>query len=315
MPQLLSAPTREVRSRIFDSARWASYRPRADDIIIGTYSKCGTTWTQRIVAMLVMKSAAPAPIWDLSPWPDMRLFGPIEETMARAEAMSHRRFFKTHLPYDSVPIYQGVKVIHVARDGRDAALSLHNHMAHFTEQARGMANGVSLGDPKFADTLPPTPEDPADFFHEWLVDGGGMGDPGASFWEMERSYWAVRREPHVLMVHYSDLKADREGEMRRIAAFLDIDIPESLWPRLVEAAGFDAMRKEGAALIPQASMLWEEGANTFLNRGVVGGWKAVFRPLDLAAYEASIAREFTPALGAWVTCGRLGTQDPRTAAD
>ena len=156
MPKLVRGPVHEVRSRVFDSARWGHYRPRADDIIIATYSKCGTTWMQRIVCMLVFKSADPRPVWDLSPWPDMRLFGPIEDTLAKAEAMTHRRFFKSHLPYDALPVYEGVKFIHVARDGRDAAMSLHNHFASFTPAAVQMINEVSLGDPKFGTTYPPT---------------------------------------------------------------------------------------------------------------------------------------------------------------
>jgi hypothetical protein len=87
--------------RAYSTARWDGYQPRNDDIIIATYSKCGTTWMQRIVGMLLFQSAAPTSIWDLSPWPDMRLFGPIEAELAKAEAQSHRRFFKTHLPLDA----------------------------------------------------------------------------------------------------------------------------------------------------------------------------------------------------------------------
>jgi aryl sulfotransferase len=315
MPELVRAPTREVRSRVFDSARWAGYQPRADDIIIGTYSKCGTTWMQRIVSMLVLKSAEPHAIWDLSPWPDMRFFGPIEETLAHAEAMTHRRFFKTHLPIDAVPLYRGVKVIHVARDGRDAALSLHNHLTHFTDAAIGMANQISLADPKFGDPWPTPAADPADFFDSWIEDGGAQGDPATGFWETERAYWAARREPDVLLVHYADLKADRAGEMRRVADFLDIDIPEALWPELVDAAGFEAMRQSGAELIPAAAQLWDDGASRFLHKGSNGRWRDLYRPADLAAYEARVASEFSPALAAWVASGRLATDDPRLAPD
>ena len=94
-------PLRNVGNRVFDSARLQDYRPRNDDIVIATYSKCGTTWMQPIVSMLMFGSADPKPIWDLSPWPDMRLFGPIEATFAAAEAQTHRRFFKSHMPYDA----------------------------------------------------------------------------------------------------------------------------------------------------------------------------------------------------------------------
>ena len=34
MPALVRPALREVRSRLFDSARWAGYRPRGDDIIM-----------------------------------------------------------------------------------------------------------------------------------------------------------------------------------------------------------------------------------------------------------------------------------------
>ena len=121
MPELVRSPLREVRSRVFDSAPWADYQPRENDIVIATYPKCGTTWTQRIVSMLLAGSAAPAPAW--GPWPDFRLGPPPEVAQAEAEALTGRRYFKSHLPYDALPVYKGVKFIHTARDGRDSAMA------------------------------------------------------------------------------------------------------------------------------------------------------------------------------------------------
>ena len=306
MPQLVRGPEIEVRSRVFDSARWEGYRPRPDDIVIATYSKCGTTWMQRIVAMLVMQNAEPRPVWDLSPWPDMRIFGPIEEVLAGAEAMTHRRFFKSHLPLDALPVYEGCKFIHVARDGRDAAMTLHNHLANFTAVAGEMLDAVSLADPKFGDRYPRPADDPAAFFHAWLEDGGDQGDPGVSFWHTERSFWAARNDPQVLLVHYADLKADREGEMRRVADFLEIEIAEELWPSLVEAAGFDAMKRDAEKLVPMAEVMWEGGARRFLHKGTNGRWRDVFAPEDLKVYAAKVEREFSPDLAHWLEHGRLG---------
>jgi aryl sulfotransferase len=219
MPELLRAASRAVRSRTLDSVRWQEYRPRPDDIIIGTYSKCGTTWVQRIVSMLVFKSAAPRPINEDSPWLDGRTRD-IEATLARIEAQTHRRFLKTHLPFDALPVYEGVKFIHIGRDGRDAAMSLHNHMANFSADAIRRLNEVSRADEKFGDDYLPIPESPAEFFADWVADGSGQGDEGASFFNVENTYWAARNETNMLLVHYSDLKADRIGEMRRIAARL-----------------------------------------------------------------------------------------------
>ena len=301
-------PLREVRNRVFDSARWKDYRPRNDDIIIATYSKCGTTWMQRIVSMLVFGSAEPKPIWDLSPWPDMRLFGPIEATLAAAEAQTHRRFFKSHMPYDALPVAEGVKFIHVARDGRDAAFSLHNHLSNFRPETVERLTGISLEDPKFGDPYPVTAKDPARFFHEWVADleYDGQGDEGASFFHVENSFWAAKDDPNVLLVHYADLKRDRAGEMRRIADFLDIAIPEALWPSLVEAASFEAMKSQGEELIPAAQLLWEGGSDRFFNKGVNGRWQDVASPDDLALYDRKVKALFAPALAHWVEHGRLG---------
>ncbi len=314
MPKLVRAPVRKVRSRVFDSARWQGYRARPDDIVIATYSKCGTTWMQRIVCMLVFKSAERRSVWDVSPWPDMRLFGPIEETLERAEAMTHRRFFKSHLPYDALPVYEGVKFIHVARDGRDAAMSLYNHFARFTPAAWQMLNGVSLGDPKFATPYPPTSHDPAAYFHDWIADGGAQGDPGASFFDVENSYWSARHDANMLLVHYNDLKMDRAGEMRRIADFLGIEIPPSEWPALVEAASFEAMKSHADELIPAAQIMWEGGGDGFLHKGTNGRWRDVVAKADLDLYDAKIKTAFSAPLARWLENGRLTAGDPKQTA-
>ena len=243
----------------------------------------------------------------------MRLFEPVEDTLAKAEAMTHRRFFKSHLPYDALPAYEGVKFIHVARDGRDAAMSLHNHLANFTPAAVQMINAVSLGDPKFGTTYPPASEDPAGFFHVWVGDGGDQGDPHASFFHVEKSYWSARHDANMLLVHYNDLKQDRAGELRRIAQFLDIEIPGLVWPALVEAAGFEAMKSQADELMPMAQQMWEGGANRFLHKGTNGRWRDVVAKEDLDLYDAKVKAEFSPALARWIENGRLIAGDPKVS--
>jgi aryl sulfotransferase len=306
MPELVRAASRAVRSRFLDSTRWQGYSPRPDDIIIGTYSKCGTTWVQRIVSMLVFKSPAPRPIVDESPWPDRRT-GDLETILERIKAQAHRRYLKTHLPFDALPVYEGVKFIHVGRDGRDAAMSFHNHLTHFSVEAIRRLNEVSRGDQKFGDDWLPVPESAARFFAEWIDDdGGAMGDEGTSFFNVENAYWAARNEPNMLLVHYNDLKADRDSEMRRIADFLNIDIPATLWPEIVAAAGFDAMKAQGETLLPNADRTFIGGAARFLHKGTNGRWQGIVSSADLARYDAMLETHFTPALADWVSNGRAG---------
>jgi aryl sulfotransferase len=313
MGTLARPALREVRSRIFDSARWAGYRPRSDDIIVATFPKCGTTWTQRIVFMLLAGSAAPAPM--AVPWFDFRLRGPVEPILQEAEAVVGRRQLKSHLPYDALPVHEGVKFIHVARDGRDAALSMHNHRLGFTPTANANMDTVSLGDPKFGDRHPVAPEDPAQWFHEWLADGGAGGDPAASYWAVERSYWSARRQANMLLVHYADLKADLAGEIARIARYLEIALPTPVIEEIAAAARFETMRAQGAALMPNAGISFVDGAKTFINKGVNGRWRGLYAKADLSDYEAKVVAEFTPSLAAWLRGGRLIAGDPALVAD
>jgi len=313
MARIVRPPLREVRTRIFDSARWAGYRARPDDIIVATFPKCGTTWTQRILFMLLAGDAAPAAI--SVPWFDFRLRGPVEPALEDADAIPGRRQLKSHLPYDALPVFAGVKFIHVARDGRDAALSMHNHLRGFTPIMNEVMDAVSLGDPKFGDRTPPTPEDPAEWFHEWMIDGGARGDPGASYWEVERSYWSARREANMLLVHYADLKADLAGEIARIARYLDIELPEPVMEEIVAAARFETMRAQGDALMPFAANSWVDGARTFINKGVNGRWREACATADVDAFEAKVAAAFTPGLAAWLKSGRLVAGEPASSAD
>ena len=306
MPNLIRGPLRDVRSRYFDSARWADYQPRNDDIIIATYPKCGTTWMQRIVGMLVFQSAAPFPVQDSSPWPDMRM-PPPGAMLDLAESQTHRRFFKTHLPYDALPVYADVKFIHVARDGRDSAMSFHNHKVNYAPGLLELVDALNIADPKFGNPLPRTSRDPARHFHDWLMgEEDHIGDPGAGFWHMENSYWAARNEPGMLLVHYNDLKKDLGGEMRRIADFLDIDISDDLLPGLVDAARFDSMKRKAAELMPTAEKIWQGGGDTFLHKGTNGRWHGVVAQEDLDLYAAKVKAEFPPDLAHWIEFGRLG---------
>src|SRR5262249_9723258 len=111
----------------------------------------------------------------------------------------------------------------------------------------------------------------------------------------------------LLLVHYDDLKIDRSSEMRRIAAFLGIEIAESLWPDLIAAAGFDAMKASGDTLLPHAQQTWNGGSSRFLNKGTSGQWQNVFSLDLLARYDEAVTRHFPCDLADWIQHGRLAT--------
>ncbi|MBV9991603.1 MAG: sulfotransferase domain-containing protein [Alphaproteobacteria bacterium] len=310
---LVSAPKSEVRSWTTDSRRWAGYRPRPGDIVIATAPKCGTTWTQQIVSLLVFRSAEPREIQIISPWIDFRL-PPVAEVMAYVEAQTHRRFLKSHLPFDALPIYDEVKYVHVARSGLDAFMSWHNHTSHYSPRAVQMQGQAGLDDEAIARPLPRPDPSPHVQFQTWMTEGPQArlldDSPASNFFAMEKSWWAERARENVLLVHYNDMKADLGTEMRRIAAFLGIEVSAPVWPELVEAANFEFMREHGAKLMPRAALSWDNGHERFINKGTNERWREALTADDVARYEARAAREFSPSLARWVAGGRRAAGDP-----
>jgi aryl sulfotransferase len=279
------------RTPVFDNRRWADFEPRRDDIFVCTPPKCGTTWTQSIVASLLWpEGKAPAPVMMLSPWIEFHLVP--EEPMHEAlRTQTHRRFMKSHTPADGIPFFPDAKYIAVGRDGRDAFMSLCNHVERFKL-------GEQLNAKALADGVPPMPlwdGDVHGFFAHWLEQ--------PLHFEHLLSYWKLRGDPRLLLVHYNDLKADLSGEMRRIAAFLGISVPERLWPGAVERCTFEGMRARDAE-IGAFDFAFEGGAKGFLFKGTNGRWRDVLTPAELDAYAKRVAETVPADAAAWIERGR-----------
>jgi aryl sulfotransferase len=324
MPELQRPPERIVESPVLDSHRWDAFQPRDGDIVIGTFPKCGTTWTQRIVDLLVFQSPDVRPFGELSPWLDSTIFNPLEQDLATLRAQTHRRFIKSHLPFDALPVWDTVKYIYVGRDGRDAELSWQNHEEGFLPEfiARSAARAMALaaehgGAP--AGPPPARPKDPRAYLLQWFdeLDAAldAPGEAAPNLFSFAATYWRERKWPNLLIVHYNDLKEDLEGEMRRISDFLGIDTPQSLMPSLAAAATFETMKKDGEALLPNVKQAFDRGADRFLNKGRSGRWREYLTREDVDRYEAIVSRATTPGLARWLQGGRRAGLDPTLSPD
>ena len=295
--------TTAYRTAWEDGRVWERFAHRPGDIVIATWPKCGTTWMQRIVSLLVFRDTSPMTLDDVAPWLDWRV-GPMDALFPTLEAQTHRRFLKTHQPADGLPMRDDVFYVHVGRDGRDACLSWHNHMAKLPKERHALYAKIGREDPDLPDTPPPL-DDPADTFHRWLTEGvwPGMDDgaPVTSFFHHAKVWWEMRDRPNVRLIHFADLKADLVGEMAGLARFLGIEIGDDELLTLAEAAGFEAMRRDGDALMAGTAV--KGGAQGFLNKGDGGRWKGDFREADLALYDEKLAA-LPGDCAAWVSGGR-----------
>ena len=150
---MTAVPRVHYRTLISDSARWDGFVFRPGDIVISTPAKCGTTWMQMICALVVFQTATFDRSLDLiSPWLDM-LTRDVVDVIGTLDAQSHRRFIKSHTPFDGLPHDDEVTYITVGRDPRDVALSCDNHMANTVVVALFGARENAVGLDDIADLI------------------------------------------------------------------------------------------------------------------------------------------------------------------
>lgn len=288
--------THELHSHHFDSTIWNDFPFRDDDIIVGTYGKSGTTWMQQMIAQMMFGGDPELAVADMSPWVDLRV-PPKEVKLPHIEAQTHRRFLKTHLPVDALVFSPRVKYVYIGRDARDIVWSMYNHHANANQVWYGALNDTPgrVGPP-----IEPPPESVHQYWKEWLDQDGF---PFWSFWDNLRTWWAVRHLPNVLLVHFSDLKADMPGQMRRLADFLDIDIDEARWDDIVEYCTFDWMKANATKSVPLGGAFWDAGAEVFINKGVNGRWADTLTADDVAEYERRLVEELGDECARWVQTG------------
>jgi aryl sulfotransferase len=281
---------REYLSDSADSRRWNDFTFRSGDVVISTPAKCGTTWTQMLVALLVFDSPdLPAPLTVLSPWLDNELtpWATLEDRLARQE---HRRFIKTHVPLDGLPLDERVYYVVVGRDPRDAFLSLADHGKAMDDDHMDAVLTQSIGEDELARRPAVTPE--AETFAEAIEM-----DRGNCHTRVHLSHilhhlndaWERQDEPNVALTHYADLSADPAGSLARLAGELDFDVSPMRCKELAGYADIGEMRGRATDLAPEVDHgAWHDPAR-FFAAGRVGAWRSAFDEEDLTRYEIRAA--------------------------
>jgi aryl sulfotransferase len=292
-----------------DSDRWRRFAFRDGDIVISTPSKCGTTWMQSIVGMLVLgRSDLGEPISRLSPWLDM-LIVTEEEVFGRLERQRHRRFIKTHTPLDGIPRLPSATYICLIRHPLDVALSDRDHGDNMRVD-HAMALRVSAsGEPDPDLVLPEEGPAASGDYLRWFVDNDnqptGSGPYGlADYCQQVTTYWNDRSAANVHLFHYADMWRDLDAEMRRVADVLGVRIDEGAWPALLEAATIDSMRSRAAMAAPNADAGIWRSPERFFKTGGTRGWASHLTPDDLDHFHDRL-RALSGDAAEWVLRGRV----------
>jgi hypothetical protein len=299
------------RTLVMDSARWAGFEHRPGDVVISTPAKCGTTWTQMLVALMVFDGPDfPAPLDLVSPWLDM-CNRSIEEVRCDLDAQTHRRFIKTHTPLDGLPLRDDVTYLVVGRDPRDVSLSMEYHrrnmdLDHFLELRTAV-----LGVDDLTDRPRPGPAPTVDDRMDAFLHGDEFGALASIVHHLDDA-WGHRRSHDVVLVHYADLTADLTGEMVRLADALGIPLPPSRAAELAPHASLAAMRSRAGELAPVVSHRNWKDPDAFFRTGAIGEGRTVMRPIHQADYDARMTALVSPPIGAWIDGGRIASGvDPR----
>ncbi|KAI1299193.1 Sulfotransferase 1C2 [Halotydeus destructor] len=276
-----------VKRRVFDGFRMPActredyfrsalvYEPQKDDLLVASYPKSGTTWTQYIVCLIYSNGVPPeGPI----------MFGatPFLEYIGAQGTDEYQRPvpIKTHLPFNLTPFSEEAKYIYVVRNPKDTCVSYYFHVlkseAHCDEY-RDM---------------------PFDQFFEMFIDGTTDWN---DYFDHVVSWYEQRHRKNILFITYEEMKMDIRAVIKRIATFMGnpwsdmVNNDDQLLDKIVDESGAAKMKvniDQGMKVFddpvamerlfpPRMKALMEETAScmdesmtdwNFIRKGKVGDW-------------------------------------------
>ena len=302
----MTPAARTYQNHHLDSTRWRWFERRPQDIVISTSYKAGTTLMQTIVANLIFTDRKiPGPVTKVSPWLDFRV-DPLELVLADLDAQTHRRFIKSHLPLDGLPFWDDVRYVYVGRDPRDVFASLLNHWGGHTEAFFDRINSTPG---RVGARFPAYAGDPKAAWRDWIARGWFEWErDGYPYWSHLHhfaTWWAAKDRPNVRLIHFADLLADLEGQMRAIAEFLETPVDAASWPDVVARCTFDAVKANPERVVGDMSRSFRGGAQRFINKGTNGRWRSLLDEEDLTLYAQTMASTLDDDARHWLEEGSL----------
>ena len=195
-----------------------TFQPRATDIIISPFAKCGTTWIQQTVHGLRTRGSMDfGEITEVTPWLEAAADLNLD---LESEQVAFPRAYKSHLPWDTMP--QGGKYICVFRDPMDALISMYK------------------------------------FFEGWLMEPGAISfetfaydhflarQAPRSYWHHLVSWYNQKNNDRVLLLCYEHLQQSFDPAVQLIADFMEIELDEQLAEVVYRQSSFTFMQENGS---------------------------------------------------------------------
>ncbi|XP_041129656.1 sulfotransferase 1 family member D1-like [Polyodon spathula] len=252
--------------------KWAlveNFRARSDDLLIATYPKTGTTWTQEIVDLILNDGDAEkcrrAPTHKRMPFLELFPVHSLESGVSDLEKMPSPRVIKTHLPIQLVSQSfwdNNCKVIYMACNAKDSVVSYF----HFDQMNH----------------IQPDPGPWDQYLHKFMQTQLGWG-----YWyDHMKGYWREKETRRILYLLYEDMKENPRDEVTRVMRFLERSLPDDIIDRIIELTSFSAMKENPMAnysTFPDS--LFDRSVSIFMRKGEVGDWQNHFSPEESRLFD------------------------------
>jgi len=224
-------------------------RPRDNDVVVATYAKSGTTWTQSILAYLQHYDEFDGSMTLINK------FSPFVEFVGVAQLPQPSGTYKTHIWLDDRRWNPSAKYIWVVRNPKDVCVSLFFHIKGlgFYPEPFGMKEFVDI------------------FTSDEIICG--------SYFKHLDSFWKVKDEPNVLLVKFEEVKQNAREQILRVANFVggkakEMADNQTVLDDIVKGTQFDNMKgKINKDFRQMCEQMGFEKGEDFCRKGIVGDWK------------------------------------------
>ncbi|ALC42803.1 St3, partial [Drosophila busckii] len=246
-----------------------------DDVWLVTYPKCGTTWMQELLWLLLndcdFDTALSKDLELRSPFLefDFNVHRDVQRALKPVLDLAAPRLIKSHLPLALLPAQlwqKKPKVVYVFRNIKDAWVSSYHHNLLF---------GRTVGSLE-------------EFYNNRIENVAPKQDPI----DHAADFYQLRNEPWVYYTSFERMKSNLRIVIEDLCKFLDKSVTEQQMERLLKHLSFEEMKKN-----PTTNHLWEinevkstqgkheekaKTAHNFVRRGKVDGYKDELKPEQIA---------------------------------
>ena len=289
-------PTRSVvyEGPINNTTIWERFTLRPDDIFVVTPPKCGTTWTQIIVTSIIQgRSLGDAEMGQFSKWLDCG-FRDREEIAAFLDGLTTRRCIKSHSPLDGITYDPRCTYFAVYRHPIDVHFSMRKHNENMT---------LDMLNDRFPDDIH---KGFRLFLEDELYNGATDAMDLHSIVHHYKTFKKWEHLPNVHLLHYADLTADLDGQVRRIAGIMGYDRDDPRLDEIINGSTFASVKAKAIEEAKKSTGGIFLKPEEFFQSGTSNKWVGKLTDAEIAAFNERMKELLPEDQVAWLLWGSNG---------